>query len=426
MRDLYSGKPRYNKWGQFAKDYEEGINFDRLRRERLQKAQDALVNHNLGAMVAMRVENTRYITGFKGLPIAATVLRYVVLPRGGEPVIFELGGDYGRLKESVTWIKEENITTSIPIFATAQNGTPVEMEAREKVSHLWAYGIKKVLKDHGVEHERIGFDFLFDTSMVRALEKAEINYVDGQFAMMDARSVKTEDELQLLSIASQIAEAGFYTIENAMKPGIRECEIWAEANRTMIALGAESVEGICTTGGRTNPYYRLEGTDKILRPGDLLITDIVISYMGYHTCVVRTFLTGNRPTKEQKRIYRACYDYLYKSIEVLKPGIMTSDVAGVLPQADWDNYSLNIGHGLGLSIHETPSFTEPYSMEAPTEIKDSTYLALETFAGDADSDQGVRLEENILVAGSGYEIFSRYPFDEKLLDYRNPIQGENV
>jgi Xaa-Pro aminopeptidase len=416
MRDLYSGKPRFNKWGQFGKDYEEGINFDRLRRERLQKAQDALIKHDLGAMVAMRVENTRYITGFKGLPIAATVLRYVVLPRGGEPVIFELGGDYGRLKESVTWIREENITTSYPIFATAQNGTPVELEVRERVSHLWAEGIRQVLKDHGVEHERIGFDFLFDTTMVRALERAGINYVDGQFAMIDARSVKTEDELQLLSIASQIAEAGFYTIEHAMRPGIRECEIWAEANRTMIALGAENVEGICTTGGRTNPYYRLEGTDKILRPGDLLITDIVISYMGYHTCVVRTFLTGNRPTSEQKRIYRACYDSLQKSIEVLRPGIMTDAVAGALPRADWGNYSLNIGHGLGLAVHETPSITEPYSMEAPTEIRDSTYLALETFAGDPDSDQGVRLEENILVAGSGYEIFSRYPFDEKLLN----------
>ena len=268
----------------------------------------------------------------------------------------------------------------------------------------------------GVADKKIGFDFILDLSMIKALDHASIHYVDGQSAMMDARSVKTKDELQLLSIASQIAEAGLYTIEKSMKPGIRECEIWAEAAKTMFALGADSLEGICTTGGRTNPYYRIAGTDKILRPNDLLVTDICVSYMGYHTCVVRTFLNGTRPTQEQKKFYRECYESLYKSIKTVKAGITTDVVAAALPQGDWSNYSLNIGHGLGLVVHETPSIVEAYSKACPTEIKENMYIALETYAGDPGSEQGVRLEENMAVTATGYEIFSRYPFDEKLLN----------
>jgi Xaa-Pro aminopeptidase len=416
MQDEMGRKPIYNKWGQFGKDYEEGINFDRLRKERLQKARESMIKHDLGAMVAIRIENTRYITGFNGLPVPSTVIRYVVFPVTAEPVIFELGADMGRLKESATWIKDSNITSSIPVFATPHHGTVTEVETRESLSYLWADGIKKILQEYGVADKKIGFDFILDFSMIKALEHANINYVEGQSAMMDARSVKTADELQLLSIASQIAEAGFYAIEKNMRPGIRECELWGEAAKAMFSLGADSFEGICTSGGRTNPYYRICGTDKILRPNDLLVTDIVVSYMGYHTCVVRTMLNGTKATKEQQRFYRECYDSLYKSMNAVKAGVTTDVVAEALPKGDWNNYSLNIGHGLGMAVHETPSIVEMYSKTCPTEIKENMYIALETYAGDPESEQGVRLEENLVVTKTGYEVFSRYPFDEKLLD----------
>lgn len=409
-------KPIYNKWGQFGKDYEEGINFERLRKERLQKARESMIKHDLGAIVAIRLENARYLTGFNGLPVKNTVLRYVVFPVTADPVIFELGADIGRLRESATWMEAKNIVPSIPVFATPHHGTPLEIETRERLSYVWADGIRKVLQEYGVADKKVGFDSMFDLSMIKALDHANLDYVDGQSAMMEARSVKTKDELQLLSIASQIAEAGLYTIETSMKPGVRECEVWAEAAKIMFSLGADNLEGICTTGGRTNPYYRQAGTDKIMRPNDLLVTDIVVSYMGYHTCVVRTFLNGTRPTREQKRFYREAYESLYASIHTVKAGVTSDKVAAALPAGDWSNYSLNIGHGLGLVVHETPSIVDAYSKACPTEIKENMYIALETYAGDPESEQGVRLEENLVVTRDGYEIFSRYPFDERMLD----------
>ncbi len=405
----------YNKMGQFGTDLEERVNFERLRSDRLRKTREAMKKHDIGAIVATRIDNTRYITGFRGIMIEGTVARYVILPQDEDPVLFEMGGDYGRAKETAPWLREK-LQFSLPILSVPYTLTPIELEVRDKLTKDWAKQIKDTLDEYGVADKKIGFDFMMDMSAVRALEHYNIEIVDAQPVLMEARQIKTEDELQLLSIASQIAEAGLYTIEHAMKPGVRECEIWAEANKTVIALGAERLQGICTTGGRTNPYYRIEGSDKILRPGDMLITDVVLSYMGYHTCVVRTFLVGDKPTKEQKQLYRAAYDAMYRTIEAFKPGVMSDQVAAQLPETNWANFSLNICHGLGLHEHESPFIADAYSSICPTEIQKNMYMAVETYEGREGSDQGVRLEENFLVNDEGVEIFSRYPFDERFLD----------
>ena len=399
-----------NKFSQFGKDWEEGVNFERLRRERLQKTREAMGRHGLQAMVVFAPANTRYITGIRWSTFPAPgVVRYTVLPIEGEPVHFELGGDYGRVKENTTWM-EGRIKVAIPIADLAAASDA----AKKKALDEWASGIKKVLKDNGASNGKIGFDLL-NIPMIEPLENANIKYVDGTMAMLEARMIKTQDELQLLRIASRIADAGFYTMEQMIRPGVRESEIWAEMTKIMMVLGAESVTGIFTSGGRTNPYYRLEGSDRILGPGDLVISDICAVYMGYYTCVVRTFVVGNKPTSEQKALYRECYDYLCKAVEACKAGVGTDKVAEVLPGGSFEDYSLQIAHGVGLSLHEIPRIIRVWSKDNPIELKPNMYLAMETYAGKPGGNQGVRLEENYVITENGYEMFSRYPFDEKML-----------
>jgi Xaa-Pro aminopeptidase len=94
---------------------------------------------------------------------------------------------------------------------------------------------------------------------------------------------------------------------------------------------------------------------------------------------------------------------------------MTDKVAEALPEGTWNNFSLNISHGLGLHYHEAPFIAEVYSKSCPLELKPDMYLAVETYEGDPDTSQGVRLEENFVVTETGYEIFSRFPFEDKLL-----------
>ncbi|MGD0918401.1 MAG: Xaa-Pro peptidase family protein, partial [Thermodesulfobacteriota bacterium] len=397
----------HNKYSQSGKDFEEGINFERLRRDRLQRVREAMKRHGLGAIVAFAEENIRYVTGIAGLPFIGS--RYTVLPLEGEPMHFEQGGDLRWVRDfGAPWLSGR-ITHSIPVGDAMQFGS----EAIAKLSKLWMGGVKRTLQDMGVSKEKIGFDYT--GGLVPVLEEAGINYVNAWPCMYDARSIKTRDELLLLGIAQTIAAAGFYTMEQMMKPGIRESEVRAEMVKTMLSLGADDVVGTFCSGGRTNPYFRSGATDKILGPGDLVISDIVVRYMGYHTCTVRTMLVGDEPTSEQKALYRECYESMLRTMYACKAGVGTDKVAEALPHGTFEDYSLNIVHGLGIGGHEPPAITHMFAKDFPMELNENMYLAVETYAGGPDCNQGVRLEEDIVITESGYETLSRYPFDKRML-----------
>ena len=265
-----------------------------------------------------------------------------------------------------------------------------------------------------MSHEKVGLDWMAGLEPV--LKEAGITFGSAWDCMYDARTVKTWDERQLIAIAQTIAAAGFQTMEEAIQePGIREIEVWGAMNQTMISLGAESVVGTFCSGGRTNPYYRTWATDRIMGPGDMVICDIVMRYMGYGTCVVRTMLVGDDATSEQKALYREAYDNMYRTINVFKAGITTDKVLQALPKGTFEDYSLNIVHGLGISGHEPPAITHETDKEYPQEIKANSYLAIETYSYEPGCNDGVRLEEDIIVTEDGYDMMSRYPFEKKLM-----------
>jgi Xaa-Pro dipeptidase len=146
-----------------------------------------------------------------------------------------------------------------------------------------------------------------------------------------------------------------------------------------------------------------------------VIIDKVHYYNGYGCDYVRTFLCGDKATPLQKDLYKRCLDYLYEGINEVKPGNTTGDVARKWHEPeDCTECTLDFGHGVGLDTHEYP-FISFMSKQDPIEIKPDMVLALEVFLGDPATKQGVRLEENLIVTEKGYEIISKYPFEEKFL-----------
>jgi len=86
-------------YGQWALDWQEQVNFDRMRKERLEKVREVMRKRDLEAIIAFLPDNIRYITGARGIAVPK-VWRYCVLVREEEPILFELGGDMGRVKEN--------------------------------------------------------------------------------------------------------------------------------------------------------------------------------------------------------------------------------------------------------------------------------------------------------------------------------------
>jgi Xaa-Pro dipeptidase len=193
--------------------------------------------------------------------------------------------------------------------------------------------------------------------------------------MLQAREVKSIDELMLLNMAAAMVDGVYHDIATALKPGARECDIVAIATLRLYQMGSDCVEAInAISGERCSPHPH-NFTDRIIRPGDQAFFDVIHSYMGYKTCYYRTFAVG-KATAPQLDAYRRAREWMDRAIELLKPGISSDVVAASFPTSqeigfptEMDAFGLNFCHGLGLGLHERPLISRLSSLEEPIELK---------------------------------------------------------
>jgi len=270
-----------------------------------------------------------------------------------------------------------------------------------------------------VENEPLGIDIM-ELSMLRALEKEGIEVVDGQQAMLDAREVKTADEVELLKQAASMVDAVYEDIARAIRPGRRENELVALANEKLYLLGSERVECVnCVSGKRGKPHSHTFA-DRIIQPGDMVFLDLMHSFNGYHTCYYRTFICG-KPNKYQIEAYERTSCWVSAAIDAIKPGVTTADVAKVWPEAqefgyrnEDEAYLLQYGHGVGLSLWERPIISRRFSFDYPTELKEGMTFAVECWCGAEDDSGAARIEEEVVVTKDGCEVIFNYPSDHLL------------
>ncbi|NSW83587.1 MAG: aminopeptidase P family protein [Syntrophothermus sp.] len=396
-----------------ATDWQERVNFDRLRADRLARAKEQMEKHDLGALVLFVGENIRYVTGvYQGNWKNNIFIRYCVLPRGADPVLFEtIGSDMECAKIDAPWLKGR-IRPAIT-WKWAEG-------AEEMMAQRMAQSVLEVLKEHGVEKERIGIDIM-DMRAYQALTGVGLNIVNAWPAMSAARVIKTPDEIELLKISSAYADAAMWRIKHEwLKPGVKESYIVAKVNEFLYEEGFDFVyDIIVASGGNTSPYRRWH-TDKIIRQGDLVIVDInAVGPGGYFVDYVRCFKVAAKPTPQEKDLYKECYESLYAAIEQFKPGNTTKDVAEKFPVYDDDKYGSvslqQFAHSIGLSLYEGMWISRAYSLQYPAEIKQNMCFAVETFAGKPGLTQTVRLEENLVVTDKGPQLLTLFPFEEDFL-----------
>ena len=197
----------------------------------------------------------------------------------------------------------------------------------------------------------------------------------------------------------------------ALKPGVRECEVLATAWYTMTAMGSEWTQcsNIVASGPYTAPYRRFT-SDRVIRAGDPVIIDIGGCFNGYWGDLTRTWICGDiRPTEEQRRIHQHCYDALWNSCAASVAGNTTADVFAAA-----DPYVLDsLGHGSGVAPWEPPYFS-PHTKDDPMDLRPGMQFNLEPYAG-TPGIAGIRLENNLVVTEGAPDIYTTYPFDERLV-----------
>ena len=399
--------------GTMAVDWEQRIDFDRLRRERLGRIKTMLAKSELGALLCFDMNNVRYITSTNiGSWAQDKISRFTLLPQNDEPILWDFGSAARHHQLNCPWMGDRS-RAGIPLMRGAM--TP-EMGRSEDV----AKKIRIELEMRGLLNQPLGVDVV-EPPIMFALQKEGITVVDGQQLMSDAREIKTEDEISLLTQAAGMVDAAYYDLYKAMKPGMRESEAVGLVAQRLYEMGSEYVEGVnAISGERCSPHPHIF-SDRAMRPGDPVYYDILHSYMGYRTCYYRTFAISSA-SRAMVDAYKRCRDYLDAAIELVRPGRTTAEIAAVWPKAkefgfpnEEAAFALQMGHGIGLAIWEKPMISRLVSLDHPHEIKPGMVFALETFWPSTDGWSAARIEEEIVVTPAGHEVITRFPAEELLI-----------
>ena len=409
--------PRYN-WGRhlpvlgtMGVDFEERVDYRRLHRYRLGRAQAALEASDLGALLLFDDNNVRYITSTKiGEWARDKLSRWVLLPRGGDPILWDFGSAAVHHRLYSPWLKPENCRAGV----IGMRGT---VEPAFGLMKHHAEEMASILKSAGLAKMPIGVDII-EPPMMFELEKAGLKIKDGQQVMLEAREVKSADEIALLNRAAAMVDGAYDLINEKLRPGVRENEIVGEVNKFLYYHGSDDVEAInAISGERCNPHPH-NFTDRMVRPGDQVFFDILQAFMGYRTCYYRTF-NVTRATPAQHDAYKKCREWLDLAIDLIRPGVTTAEVCSVWPKAqefgfpdEFAAFGLQFGHGLGLNLHERPIISRVVSMDHPTVIKEGMVFALETYCPATDGYSAARIEEEIVVTNKGHTVISLFPAEE--------------
>ena len=400
-------------FGTMAVDWENRVDLDRLRRERLARVKDELAKSNLGALLCFDMNNVRYITATHiGTWAQDKVARFTLLPQNDEPLLWDFGSAARHHQLNCPWLGERS-RAGIGLLRGAM--TP-EMGRAEDV----AKKIRVELEKRGLLGEPLGIDVV-EPPILFALQREGVQVVDGQPVLSNAREIKTQDEISLLTHSAMMVDAAYHELYMAMRPGMRENQAVGLVNKVLYDAGSEYVEGVnAISGERCSPHPHVF-SDRVMRPGDPAYYDILHSYMGYRTCYYRTFSVGYAP-RAMVDAYKRCRDYLDASIELIRPGRTTAEVASVWPKAQefgFPNeeaaFGLQYGHGVGVAIWEKPVISRLVSLDHPHEIKPGMVFALETFWPCSDGWRAARIEEEIVVTQTGHEVITRFPAEELLV-----------
>jgi len=413
-------------YGANAVDWEQRVDLARLRAERLARLTAQLEASSLGALLSFDFANIRYMTathiGTWGID---KLVRFALLPRGGEPVVWDFGSAARHHQLYNPWLDHtgEPPTPEGARATGARAGISTLRGALHPDAGMAADvagKVAEILHEHGLASEPVGVD-VAEMPVLAALAHAGIAAVDGQQVFLEARRTKTRDEIALLAQACSMVDAAYQQLYEFLRPGVRENECVGLVAKALYDLGSEFVEGVnAISGERCSPHPHVY-SDRLIRPGDPAFFDILHSHLGYRTCYYRTFAVGSA-SRAQRDAYVRCREYMDQAIAMVKPGVTTGDIVALWPRAqefgfpdEMAAFALQYGHGVGLSIWEKPIFSRLVSLDHPEPLEEGMVFALETYWPAADGWSAARIEEEVVVTATGCEVITKFPAEELLV-----------
>jgi Xaa-Pro dipeptidase len=368
---------------------------------------------NVPALLTADPINIFYATGVRNMTVYSMMgaVRFVLVLADGPVVLWEFGGSE-HLAEQATTVDEIRTAPGV----TALSGPPY-VEAVVAFAAEITDTCRPWLGDDAVlAVERM------DHPITDALRAVDLRLTSATEVFVHARLIKLDDEVAVMREAMHRVARGVEVIRNSLDPGRTEVEVWADLHRHLIATDGDYISTrLAQAGHRTFPYFREAGSHRI-ENGDLFCLDTdAIGFGSYGVDFSRTFMCGDKsPTSAQRSLHALALDQLQHNAAGLCAGVSFEEFASrawIVPDrfAPYGYYCL--AHGLGLSGEfpyvPTNDAAVAYGLDGGFEA--GMVICVESYIGDPDTHQGVKLEDQYLITPSGVERMSTTPFDAQLL-----------
>lgn len=355
--------------------------------EVLDKVRRALDEHALDALVPMSPENLAYASG-AAPPSQRTVrsrLAAAIIPAAGDTEVI-------------------TIALEAPLVRTQSRldrVTPYEEFVEDPVDVVAAS-----LRDRGLADGRIGIETTYlshaDHERLRAvMPHAELRPVDGVWE--ELRSRKTPGEIAALRHIGRAAERITEECVALVGPGATERELGNLIAEHYAEAGGDSLTMLVVAAGERSAHPNGPPTDRVLRPGEIVRTDVIGTAAHYCSDVARTSVVGEASV-EQREIYDVLLDIHHRCLEALRPGALSSDVYRIyrdaMDAARLPAYHF-VGHGLGLTLHEGPFINARTSVP----LEAGMVLCIEPMTL-LEGRFGMQIEDEVLITPDGYEPFT--------------------
>lgn len=406
-------------FGKYNVDYEQRLNMDRLRTYRVSRTHQAMEEFELDGFLTFNADSIRYITSaYITTPMRPIEVQGAFISRTGDPYFYG-GGTPTEEREKMPWLKGQVFPSrGTAMVARSSYDGVVEAWVSTALENLAAEGVTPI----NGKQLRVGIESSCMGYFVEAFARKGAECVFARPMIMQARSIKNEDEINIMKLTCANAEKAFARIKDFIRPGVRECDIVGVGLQALYEEGCDHTEDlVCMSGHYTYPY-NWTFTDRMVRPGDLIYIDVDgASYLGYKSCYYRTFSCG-RASSQQNEVFQECMEMMDNALKVVKPGNTIYQMLDTFPEPSywgretWSEVdALAMAHGLGLGLHELPHATR--TVQKVSQVPDIAFqpghvMAIETYAGSKDGKFGVRQEDMFVVTEDGYELISKWPRDK--------------
>jgi Xaa-Pro dipeptidase len=392
----------------------EGIDLKQVRMYRQARVREQMARYGVDAVILSDPVNIRYATGTRNMQVFSqrnAPSRYLLLT-GAHSILFEFTGCL-HLADGYETVEEVRPSTTASFVAAGPG-----IAERER---MWAAEMNGLITELVGKGATLGLERL-NAGTAIALAELGLRIVDAQQPVEMARAIKSAEELKCINASLRATEIGVGKLRDAIRPGMTENELWSVLHKSVIEQNGDYCETrLLSAGQRTNPWFQ-ETATYVIGENELIALDTdVVGCHGYYSDFSRTFHAGlGRPIDAQKDLYKTAYEQVHHNMGILKPGMSFRDYA----ERAWDipeKYCANryylSAHGCGMTGEYPYLYHHGDYPNAGYDgiIEPGMTICVESYIGEKNGAEGVKLEQQVLVTETGIELLSQFPFEEALL-----------